>query len=89
VLPDLDTLAEELEKSDLIPFYAAIGCGAAGIMLSHTRYAALDPRRLASLSPAVAQSLLREKMGYAGLSITDDLEMGAVRSYCDTAAAAW
>lgn len=88
-LPDLDTPAEELEKTDLVPFYAAIGCRAAGIMLSHARYAALDPKRPASLSPLVAQGLLRQKMGYTGLSITDDLEMGAVQNYCDTAAAAW
>ncbi len=79
--PDLEISAAELEARDLVPFSAAIGNHAAGIMLSHVRYAVFDRKWPASLSPAVARELLREKMGYTGLVLTDDLEMGAIARY--------
>ncbi|MBS3754996.1 MAG: beta-N-acetylhexosaminidase [Desulfobacterales bacterium] len=79
--PDLDISAAELQARDLIPFSAAVRNHAAGIMLSHVRYGAFDPKCPASLSPAVASDLLRRKMGYRGLVLTDDLEMGAIARY--------
>jgi beta-N-acetylhexosaminidase len=77
-LPDLDTDARSLTETDWIPFQAAVAAGVAGIMLSHIRYRALDPSWPASLSPAVAEQILRRRMGYHGLVITDDLDMGAI-----------
>lgn len=82
-LPDLDISLQDLEKSDLIPFCAAIRQQVSGIMLSHVRYTAIDPDLPASLSPAVARGLLRRRMGYCGVTITDDLEMGAIANYYD------
>ncbi|MCF8036694.1 MAG: beta-N-acetylhexosaminidase [Desulfobacteraceae bacterium] len=79
--PDLELSAEELETRDLLPFSAAVRNHAAGIMLSHVRYGAFDKRWPASLSPAVARDLLRRKMEYSGLVLTDDLEMGAIARY--------
>ncbi|MDA0999945.1 MAG: beta-N-acetylhexosaminidase, partial [bacterium] len=38
----------------------------------------IDPARPASLSPAIADALLRERLRYEGLAVTDDLEMGAI-----------
>ncbi|MCJ8502375.1 glycoside hydrolase family 3 N-terminal domain-containing protein [Desulfatitalea alkaliphila] len=77
-LPDLDIDPEVLSDSDLAPFRAATQAGVAGIMLSHIRYPRLDPRWPASLSSVVARDLLRGTLGYQGLVITDDLDMGAV-----------
>lgn len=80
-LPDLNTPAQSLYARDLTPFQAAVKSDAAGIMLSHIRYMALDPLWPASLSAAVSERLLRAEMGYTGLVMTDDLEMGAVEKH--------
>jgi beta-N-acetylhexosaminidase len=77
-LPDLDTDARALTEYDGLPFQAALAAGVAGIMLSHIRYRALDPCWPASLSPAIAEGILRRRMAYQGLVITDDLDMGAI-----------
>jgi beta-N-acetylhexosaminidase len=77
-LPDLDTDARSLAAIDRVPFQAAVDCGVAGIMLSHIRYRALDPEWPASLSPAIAEGILRRQMAYNGLVLTDDLDMGAI-----------
>ena len=77
-LPDLGTDARSLAETDQAPFHAAVQVGVAGIMLSHIRYRALDPDWPASLSPAVAEGILRRKLAYHGLVITDDLDMGAI-----------
>jgi beta-N-acetylhexosaminidase len=80
-LPDLDTDAQTLADCDLIPFQAAVQAGVCGIMLSHIRYTAIDPRRPASLSEAVADEWLRRRLGFDGLVLTDDLDMGAVAKH--------
>ena len=77
-LPDLDTDARSLAEIDGAPFQSAVAAGVAGIMLSHIRYRALDPSWPASLSPAVAEGILRRRMAYRGLVLTDDLDMGAI-----------
>lgn len=84
--PDLDTGIEELFEFDLPPFYAAIHAKVASVMLSHIRYRGVDPLWPASLSPKIAKDLLRGKMGYDGIVITDDLDMGAIARYYDMAA---
>jgi beta-N-acetylhexosaminidase len=77
-LPHIDATKEEMEKTNLVPFRAAIDEGVAGIMSSHAVYPALDPESPATLSREVLTHLLRRALGYRGLIITDDLEMGAV-----------
>lgn len=68
----------ELDSCDLIPFQAAIESGVSGIMLSHILYEKLDPLWPASLSVFIARDLLRVRMQYTGLVMTDDLDMGAI-----------
>ena len=82
-LPVVDKSLEELEKTELIPFRAAIqSAGTDGqvpaVMVAHILLTQLDPERPASLSPAVVTGLLREELGFAGAVLTDDLTMGAV-----------
>jgi beta-N-acetylhexosaminidase len=48
-------------------------------MTSHALYPALDPESPATLSRRIVTGLIREKLGFDGLVITDDLEMGAIR----------
>ncbi len=77
-LPKINIDLEELERINIPPFAAAIEEGVCGIMTSHAIYPALDPHRPATLSPLVLTELLRERMGFQGLTISDDLEMGAI-----------
>ncbi len=77
-LPRIDLHQDELEEVNLVPFRAAIDEDVAGIMTSHAVYPSLDPSMPATLSRMVLEDLLRGWMGYRGLIITDDLEMGAL-----------
>ena len=75
---DIQTLAD-----DLIPFKAAIKAKAAGVMLAHILYSRLDADWPASLSVRIAANLLRKKLGFKGIIITDDLDMGAIVKHYD------
>jgi beta-N-acetylhexosaminidase len=80
-LPALDAGLSDLESFDLIPFQTAIMHDVAGIMLSHIIYTGIDAGWPASLSEKIAKDLLRGSMGYDGVVMTDDLDMGAVRNH--------
>jgi beta-N-acetylhexosaminidase len=67
----------ELEATDLPPFEAAIGAGAPLVMVAHALYPALDGDRIASQSPAIVQELLRDRLGFRGVVITDSMEARA------------
>ena len=83
---DMPVLHDDLammEQLDLIPFEAGIRSGVSGIMLSHIFYSQLDPQWPASLSLQIAKNLLRKKMQFNGLVLTDDLDMGAITKHYD------
>ena len=70
---------DRLERLELVPFKAAIEAGVDSIMTAHLAVPALAPPDLpATLSPAILTGLLREKLGFKGLVITDSLEMGGI-----------
>ncbi|MGV1100144.1 beta-N-acetylhexosaminidase [Thiovibrio sp. JS02] len=78
VRPVVDRSCAEMESCDLLPFQAAISAEVAAVMTSHTVYPHLDRASPATLSAAILGGLLRDRLGYSGLVITDDLEMGAI-----------
>ena len=83
---DMPVLHDDLsimEDFDLIPFEAGIQNRVSGVMLSHIVYTKLDPQWPASLSPQIANNLLRKQMGFDGLVLTDDLDMGAISKHYD------
>jgi beta-N-acetylhexosaminidase len=80
-LPTCDGDLTDMKNCDLLPFKACIDNAVAGIMLSHIIYNKIDPQWPASLSWTIAQKLLREKLGFAGVSMTDDLDMGAINKH--------
>jgi len=83
-ISSIDVTEDTLVKTDLKPFQAMIDEKADQdffILVSHLKYPQLDAKNAASQSHAIVTGLLREKMGYNGLIITDDLEMGAVAKY--------
>jgi beta-N-acetylhexosaminidase len=67
----------ELEEADLQPFRAAIEAGVPLVMIGHARYPALDPDRIASQSPAIMGRLLRDRLGFRGVVVTDSMEAQA------------
>jgi beta-N-acetylhexosaminidase len=52
-------------------------------MLSHIIYKKIDAQWPASLSQRIAVKLLRERMQFSGLTLTDDLDMGAINNHYD------
>ena len=83
-LPELESDLDTLTSSDLLPFGAAKENNVAGIMLSHILYTSLDKTWPASLSYNIAWELLRERMQYKGLVMTDDLDMKAIEKGIET-----
>ena len=79
-LPIIDVDRARLDRVELPPFRAAIAAGVPAIMLAHLIVPALDatPGLPASLSRRVATDLLRKDLGFGGIALTDDLEMGAL-----------
>lgn len=75
---------------DLLPFRALIAQRVAGLMVGHLEVPALDPvpGRPATASPAIVRELLRERLGYDGLLVTDALDMGGFRQEPTAPAAA-
>lgn len=87
-LPIIDVDRARLDRVELPPFRAAIAAGVPAIMLAHLIVPALDPTPSlpASLSKRVVTDLLRRELSFAGIVLTDDLEMGALASIGEAAA---
>jgi len=87
-LPIIDVDRARLDRVELPPFRAAIAAGVPAIMLAHLIVPALDPTPSlpASLSRRITTDVLRRELGFAGLAVTDDLEMGALASIGEAAA---
>lgn len=64
-------------KGDLVPFRRAVAAGVPLIMTAHLVVPEWDSRA-ATLSPVILQEKLRRDLGFEGVIITDDLEMGAI-----------
>ena len=82
-LPVSELTLRDLEEYDLLPFKKAVEKNVAGIMLSHIRYEKIDNIWPASLSCEIARDLLRKYLGFQGIVITDDLDMGAIEKHFD------
>lgn len=84
-LPTVDKSLDELERCELAPFRAGIEAGAPAVMTTHILFPKLEPDGLpATMSRRIITGLLRERMGYEGLIITDCLMMGAIVKYYGT-----
>lgn len=66
-----------LDRVDLAPFRTAVRAGVPLVMVGHARYPALDRSHVASQSSAIMQGLLRDRLGFRGVVITDSLEARA------------
>ena len=77
-LPVVRHDARRLEETELKPFMEAIKRGLEAIMTAHVLYPAWDISMPATLSERILKGLLRKKLGFKGLIISDDMEMGAI-----------
>ena len=87
-LPRIDADRATLDRIELAPFRAAIAVGVPAIMSAHIVVPALDPTPglPVTLSKPVLTDLLRGTLGFGGVIVTDDLEMGALQSVGEAAA---
>jgi beta-N-acetylhexosaminidase len=74
-LPVVDATEAELEL-DIAPFRTLAGSRIG--MTAHVRYTAWDARNPATLSPFVVQQIIRQRIGFSGLLLTDDIDMQAL-----------
>ncbi len=70
-----DASQAEFATTHFLPFKGAFATGVECVMVSHIVANAYDRHHPASLSEAVVQELLRDGLGFAGVIVTDDLEM--------------
>ena len=87
-LPVVGAGGATLRERELVPFAAGIAAGARCVMSAHVVFPALDAERPATLSPTILTGLLRDELGFAGVCVTDCLEMDAVAAHGGSVAAA-
>ena len=78
-LPTIERTREQLLAEDVVP-YLKLMRRLTAIMVGHGHYPAFDGKkpRPASVSKAIVTELLRNQLGFGGLVLTDDMEMGAI-----------
>jgi beta-N-acetylhexosaminidase len=77
-LPVIEHERRRLEAVEFVPFVRAVAEGVAMIMTAHVLVPALDPDRIASFSPLVVTETLKQRLGFDGMVVSDDLGMKAV-----------
>jgi len=77
-LPVLEHGPDRFEAVELVPFRAAVEEDVACIMTAHVLVPAYDADRPATLSPRVVDAILKRRLGYQGIVISDDLAMKAI-----------
>jgi beta-N-acetylhexosaminidase len=73
---DLPRIAATDLDGDFLPF--ARNADLPWMMTAHLLYQALDPARPATLSPDIIETIIRRRIGFAGVLVSDDLAMGAL-----------
>ncbi|GIP25746.1 beta-glucosidase [Paenibacillus sp. J23TS9] len=85
-LPSIDKSLEALAELELKPFQAAIDSGAECLTSAHILYPSIEKNQVpATMSRTIITDLLKDKMGYQGLVISDCLEMNAIQEFYGTA----
>ncbi len=85
-LPVVDAPWDELRRLDFAPFRAMRD--APWAMTAHVVFSAVDPENPATMSAPVIEEVIRGEIGFAGVLISDDLEMAALSGGMGARAAA-
>lgn len=85
-LPCIDKSLEELEQLELRPFKALIDAGCPAVMTTHILFPQLEPDNVpATMSRRIITGILKERLGFQGLVISDCVEMQAIGVYYGSA----
>jgi beta-N-acetylhexosaminidase len=88
-LPSLPFDAARLDSVELVPFQAGIAAGAKAVMTAHIALPKIDPSgRPATLSKPVITGILRKKLGFQGIVVTDGMRMQGITEKFSAADAA-
>ena len=77
-LPEIQNDLSKLDKFELIPFKSLINQGVSSVMIGHLLFSKIDPIYPATLSKKLVTDLLRIKLKYDGLVVSDALVMNAI-----------
>ena len=77
-LPRILHNKDRLDTLELYPFKKLIKQGVSSIMIAHLAIPALDKNNPSSISPTIVTKILRKKLAFEGLIITDALDMHAL-----------
>lgn len=81
----IDKSLEELEKLELIPFRAAIENGIPAVMTSHILFPQLEKEKIpCTMSRHIITDILKGKLGFRGMVLSDCMEMDAIKKYYGT-----
>ena len=82
-LPVINKSIGQLNEMELVPFKAIFAAGVGSVMTAHLYVPSIDntKNRATSISKKTVTGLLRDSLGYKGLTITDGLEMKGVAKY--------
>lgn len=82
-LPVINKSMAQLDTLELVPFKEMIKAGVGGIMIAHLYIPAIDntSNRATSLSKKNVTGLLKDELGFKGITITDALEMKGVSKF--------
>jgi beta-N-acetylhexosaminidase len=84
----IDATRAELEAADLEPFRAAVAADVPLIMAGHAVYTGFDTENITSQSPTLLTDVLRDQLGFRGVTITDSIEAQSVLDRSGVATAA-
>ncbi|MCE5344639.1 MAG: glycoside hydrolase family 3, partial [Eubacteriales bacterium] len=86
-LPKVDKSLDALLACELMPFQAAIDAGVSAVMTTHILFSSLEPDGVpATMSRRIITDLLKNRMGFQGLVISDCMMMGAIAKFYGTVA---
>ncbi|MEO5648241.1 MAG: glycoside hydrolase family 3 N-terminal domain-containing protein, partial [Chitinophagaceae bacterium] len=82
-LPVINKSKEQLDSLELFPFREIFKAGIGSVMIAHLYIPAIDNRanRATSISKNNVTTLMREELGYKGLTFTDAIEMQGVKKF--------
>lgn len=82
-IPIINKTKGQLDSMELVPFRALINAGIESVMVAHLSVPSIDATKnlATSLSPKTVNGLLKNELGFKGISVTDGLEMKAISNY--------
>ena len=82
-IPVVNKSRAQLDYMELAPFRALINAGIESVMVGHLSVPSIDttPKYATSLSPKAINDLLKNELGFKGLSVTDAMDMQAISNY--------